>query len=78
VKCGFVGETAKPSARESAGGFAFVPRTCRLGIVGLSKMVFRRCGFFTAAKCRIADAAFHWQSAYGSAKSQVDPFIAAI
>ena len=34
----FVTETAKPSARESAGGFAFVPATCRIGdIVGLSK-----------------------------------------
>ena len=34
----FVTKTAKPSARESAGGFAFVPATCRIGdIVGLSK-----------------------------------------
>ena len=34
-------------------------RAARGDIVGLSKMVFRRCGFFTAAKCRIVDAAFH-------------------
>ena len=27
----FVTKTAKPSARESAGGFAFVPPTCRMG-----------------------------------------------
>ena len=54
----FVTKTAKPSARESAGGFAFVPPTCRMGRQRwASRIVFRRCGFFTAAKCRIADAA---------------------
>jgi len=47
----FVAETAKPSARESAGGFAFVPLRAAWGdTVGLSKTMFRRCGFFTAAK----------------------------
>jgi hypothetical protein len=38
VTGGFVAETAKPSARESAGGFAFVPLRAAWGdIVGLSK-----------------------------------------
>ena len=55
----FVTKTAKPSARESAGGFAFVPPTCRMGRQRwASRIVFRRCGFFTAAKCTIRTPRF--------------------